>query len=171
MQYFRVADLVVDSFPFMSFLSLQDAISAGAAVLSMKSVMGHMDYIEHSMAYATSLQDLVDSTSRMLSDENYAKTVMGDIGRRLTAEKDPIKWVDKLQSISKSAVAHNVQGFRSTPCAAPQTIDLFIEAQRLNLKTKLNMLGLLSIVSYRRDGRKVHGLMLLSGRDSAGQLQ
>ena len=171
MQYYRVADLVVDSFPFMSFLSLQDAISAGAVVLSLKSVMGHMDSVERSKAYVSGLQELVEDTSRMLSDANYAKAVMDDVERRLSEEKDPVKWLCRLQDISKSATTHHVQGFTSTPYDAPPTIDMFIESQRLHLKTKLNMLGLLSVVSYRRDGRKVHGLMFLPGRDSAGQLQ
>ena len=168
-RYFVCADLVVDSLPFGSGLTLQDAVSIGAPILSLETIAGKMDYVEESSAYAHSIEELVDMTCRILDNPEYADSVRKDVTSRLQVSMSREKWLKDIGDIYKCAVRHKVRSFVSVPRTPFDQSDLFIEAQHLHMKEKFNFAGIASIVSYRKNGRKRHSFKLgLDCREKRG---
>lgn len=165
LKYFKAADLVVDSFPFGGGTSLQDAVSVGSAVLSMESVAGKMDYIKESAAYVKTIDELIDSTMRVLDDRSYADYVREDVWQRLQGERSCDKWNANIAAAIAGIRVHDVHKFVSTPRLPVDDTDLFVEFCHIHIKRK-DILGLASVFSFREDGKKCRTIEFFSRRDN-----
>ena len=169
LQYFKAADLVVDSFPFMSFTSLQDAVTMGVPVLSLKTVMPHLDWMESSKAYVENVGELCLRVRRILADRSYASSVYADTVGRMIDEQDAEKWMAELCAAYCSANQHEVRDFKSAPVLKPTQIDLFVEAKNLRVKIK-GRLWRFALVSHVANGKKRHEVVFLSAGKIRAQL-
>ena len=160
MQYFKAADLVVDSFPFMSFTSLQDAVTMGAPVLSLKTVMPHLDWMESSKSYVEDVDELCLRARRILADRSYATSVYADTAGRMIDEQDAEKWMEDLCAAYRSVDRHEVRDFKSVPVLKPTEMDLFVEAKNLRIKTK-GRLWRFAVVSHVANEKKCHEVVFL----------
>lgn len=157
LRYYKACDLAIDSFPFGSGLSLQDAISVGATVLSLDTIAGKMDHIEGSMVLMHSMDELAESTKRVLDDPCYAEALRLDVCRRLEESRSPERWLAAWRGICKNATCHKVRRFESVLRLPIDPTELFIESQQLHFKIKFSVPGIGSVVSYRDYGaRKKH---------------
>lgn len=160
MQYFGAADLVVDSFPFMSFTSIQDALSMGAPILSLKTIMPHLDWVLASESYVSDMEELIRKTRHILENSVYAHRVFESAMKCLQREQQSDQWAEEVQAAYNSASHHSVHKFKSTPTKYPGVLDMFLESKNLHIKSKFRFWRF-NMISYVEDGRKRHGVALL----------
>lgn len=173
MDYYRCADLVVDSIPFAGAFALLDAVSSGAPVLSMDKPGGQMDYLLGSKAYARNMDEFAERAVEMLKNPGKAEEINNDVAGRLTEETDPGKWYSHMRRVLDSADAHRVEAV--SPANSGKTVEddilLFIEANHLHLKIKCSFLsGLLGMASFWSGGRKRRRLVPLASAGFAPRL-
>ena len=107
------ADLVVDSMPNGGFLTLVDAVSAGIPVLSLKRDAAQLDFITHSKAYISGMDELAQAAVDILNSEEKRRENVESITSSLAKISDTKVYQKKIHDLYKTYKIHAVHPFKS----------------------------------------------------------
>lgn len=108
--YIAAADLIIDSYPTSGGTALLDCIMSGKTVLSMKTVLGQLDYIEKSQSICSNKEELVEKAIKVLNDEKYAKELSTGLRKLFDEECAQKNWSKRLKELlEKTPKTHNVK--------------------------------------------------------------
>lgn len=99
LDYVCSADLIIDSYPINGGTAMIDASLAGKPVLSLKCGLGQSDYLIHSTGYCENIKELEEKAEKILTNNDYAKTVAVEIQQKMLEEHSPRNWEKKKQSM------------------------------------------------------------------------
>lgn len=103
MDYIKMADLYLDSYPFPGGTALIDAISLGVPVLSLKTALPQLDYLTKTSAYCHSKDEFIAKAKKILNDKAFAKSIVQEVQESLIKYQSIKVWNEKMQKLLKVA--------------------------------------------------------------------
>ncbi len=157
--YLRCADLVLDSFPMSGGTALLDAVSLKKPVLTLESVVGQLDYLSRSVAYCKTPEELLKKIDLILDDPSERAKNIQQVFAKMSSENDANHWNKQIKNLYSSVKAHQIYNFFSVPKKYPDIADFSLYMHSLHLKIKIHIPYLLSLYSYKENGKKCKKLV------------
>ena len=136
-----------------------DAISLGLATVFPQGVLGEMDFVLGSIAYAANADEAVANVTRLLSDENARTQNALEMRGRVNEHLSPSVFVMKLQQAFDSVTRHKVYEVTPYMTDDPDELSCFLYAMTVRRKEKFSFGGV-RLASVREGSRKSYELAI-----------
>lgn len=150
-KYFIAADLIIDSMPLGGGAAMIDAMHCNRPILSLKNIVGQLDYLVHSEAYCDTEEIFIRKVTKILSSKNEAlaniKNVKDYYAKYEYASN--ADWLAKLDLIYKSVAAHKIVEFKTPTASTVSDLDLLHCNNSLKTIFSLKLLNIFSVSLYK----------------------
>lgn len=99
LDYLKIADLYLDSYPMSGGTALIDAINCGVPALSLKSTILQLDYFMKTSGFCLNKKDFISKAKRILNDYTYAQQILKEEQNSLSKHQSPDIWNEKINKL------------------------------------------------------------------------
>ncbi|MBT4804373.1 MAG: hypothetical protein HON78_05190 [Legionellales bacterium] len=150
-KYFIAANLIIDSIPLGGGAAMIDAMHCNRPILSLKNIVGQLDYLVHSEAYCDTEEIFIRKVTKILSSKNEAlaniKNVKDCYAKYEYASNED--WLAKLDLIYNSVAAHKIVEFKTPTATTVSNLDLLHCNNSLKTMFSLKLLNIFSVSLYK----------------------